>query len=280
MILDTHVHLIYRNRLSYPWLKSVEALDNDATYDDYQRTARRIGISGALHMEVDVADEDRDAETDMVRSLMELPDSLIRGAIASCRPESDNFASWFDLQIERAEVKGLRRVLHVAPDELSTTSLFRENVKRLADTSMTFDLCVLPSQIPLAIELVDYCPRVSFVLDHCGVPDIKGGAFEPWKTHIAEMSRRENVTAKISGVMAYTDTENWTLDDIRPFVEHTISKFGWNRVVWGSDSPVCTLGGHLETWVAATHALLNNCSADEKGKLLFHNARNLWNLTS
>jgi len=280
MIIDTHLHLIYRKRLSYPWLRSFEFLDRDATYDDYQRIAKRVGIGGALHMEVDVADADRDAETDLVRSLMDTPDSLIRGAIASCRPESADFPAWLERQADRMEVKGLRRVLHVVPDEVSTSSTFRDNVKRLSDTHLTFDLCVLPRQIPLAIQLVDYCPQVSFVLDHCGVPDIKGGQFDSWSLSVTELSKRTNVTAKISGIMAYTSTDHWILDDIRPYAEHTIKAFGWDRVVWGSDSPVCTLGGNLETWVAATHALLTDCSSDEKSRLLHKNASILWRLSS
>ena len=76
----------------------------------------------------------------------------------------------------------------------------------------------------------------------------------------------------------YTGSEHWTLDALRPYVEHVIDVFGWQRVVWGSDSPVCTLGGNLETWVAATHALIKGCSAAEKAALLRTNAQQLWSL--
>ena len=95
---------------------------------------------------------------------------------------------------------------------------------------------------------------------------------------MTNLAQRENVMAKISGVIAYGNPDTWTLNDIRPFVEHTINAFGWQRVVWGSDSPVCTLGGQIETWVAATHALLADCSADEKAALLYENATALWSI--
>jgi predicted TIM-barrel fold metal-dependent hydrolase len=84
--------------------------------------------------------------------------------------------------------------------------------------------------------------------------------------------------AKISGVVAYADPESWTAETLRPYVEHTIESFGWDRVVWGSDWPVCTLGGGLSTWVAATHALLSGASAEERTKLLSGNARRIWGL--
>ena len=78
-------------------------------------------------------------------------------------------------------VKGFRRVLHVVPDAVSEGALFRENVRRIAGSGLTFDLCVLPRQMKQAIALVDLAPDVQFVLDHCGVPDIKGGVEHPWR---------------------------------------------------------------------------------------------------
>lgn len=277
-MIDTHLHLIYRDKLNYPWLSNTEALNRDSTYDSYHTIARRIGISGALHMEVDVAESDQIAETDLIKELMDNPDCLLRGAIASCRPESTEFAAFLERQSQRAEVKGFRRILHMAPDDVSTTPVFRNNIKRLSGTRLTFDLCVLATQIPLAVELVDHCPDVQFILDHCGVPDIKGRDLSSWQKHMSDIAQRPNVTAKISGVMAYGDLDSWTLDDLRPYVEHTIKCFGWDRVVWGSDSPVCTLGGNIETWVAATHVLLEGCSADEKASLLHANATRIWSL--
>jgi predicted TIM-barrel fold metal-dependent hydrolase len=79
-------------------------------------------------------------------------------------------------------------------------------------------------------------------------------------------------------VVAYADPDSWTVDTLRPFFEHSVASFGWDRVIWGSDWPVCTLGGGLTTWVAATHALTAGCSLDERAGLYQRNARRLWNL--
>ena len=92
------------------------------------------------------------------------------------------------------------------------------------------------------------------------------------------LAERPNVTAKISGVVAYGDPDSWGLDDIRPFVDATIEAFGADRIVWGSDSPVCNLGGGLPTWVAATHALTSAWSKDERDALYSGNALKLWRL--
>lgn len=278
MIVDTHLHVIDQSALDYPWLASVEPLNRDWIYDEYERDARRAGISGTLHMEVDVAPARIEDETGYVGTLADRPDSLIVGAIASCRPEEAGFAAYLECQRANSLVKGFRRVLHVMPDELSEQPLFRENLKRLGGTGLTFDLCVLPRQLDKAITLADLAPDVTFILDHCGVPDIAGDVRQPWRDGIAEIARRPNVIAKVSGVVAYADAETWIAETLRPWVEHTINAFGWDRVVWGSDWPVCTLGGGLTAWVAATHALLDGASEDERRKLLSENARRVWSL--
>lgn len=278
MIIDTHLHLIDRSALRYPWLAGVPALDRDFSYDEYAGEARRVGIGRVLHMEVDVEENDIEAEIAYVQKLSAGSDNMIRGAIAACRPEDPGFAAYLERQKSNPFVKGFRRVLHVMPDELSDSALFRGNLKRIGGSGLTFDLCVLPRQLPRAAALADLAPDVQFVLDHCGVPDLKGGGFEPWRAAISEMARRDNVVAKISGVVAYADPETWTVETLRPYVEHTIESFGWDRVVWGSDWPVCTLGGGLSTWVAATHALLSGASVDERTKLLSGNARRIWRL--
>lgn len=278
MIIDTHLHLIDQSALSYPWLADVPALNRDFSYAEYAREAERAGISDILHMEVDVDAAHQQEEVDTVKALSRQPGNRIRGMIAACRPEEESFAGYMERQAADPFVKGLRRVLHVMSDELSEGALFRRNIQRLQGSGLTFDLVVQPHQIPKAAALADLAPDVQFVLDHCGVPDIKAGTEHPWRENVAEIARRPNVVAKISGVVAYADPERWTVETLRPWVEHTISSFGWDRVVWGSDWPVCTLGGGLLHWIAATHALLDGCSDDERRKLLSGNARKIWKL--
>ncbi|WP_417417768.1 amidohydrolase family protein [Hoeflea sp.] len=278
MIIDTHLHVVDPSALDYPWLAIVPALNQAWPYAAYELEARRAGIARTLHMEVDVAPERIEDETGYIGTLAARPDSLIAGAIASCRPEEAGFAAYLDQQRDNPLIKGFRRVLHVMPDDLPEQPLFRENIKRMTGSGLTFDLCMLPHQLPNAMALADLAPEVTFILDHCGVPDIKGDARQPWQDNITELAKRQNVIAKISGVVAYADGDSWVADTLRPWVEHTISSFGWDRVVWGSDWPVCTLGGGLLAWVAATHALLQGASAAEKQKLLSGNAQRIWNL--
>ncbi|WP_327206619.1 amidohydrolase [Rhizobium beringeri] len=278
MFIDTHLHIIDRSALPYPWLSDAPALDHDFLYETYASEARRCGITTVLHMEVDVDPAAMQAETDHVASIAKKEGSLIAGAIVSCRPEEESFAAYLERQKADPFVKGFRRVLHVVPDDVSEGALFRENITRISGSGLTFDLCTLPHQASRVTALIDLAPDVQFVLDHCGVPDIRSDAFQPWKVGISEIARRPNVVCKVSGVVAYADAKTWTAQTLQPYLEHVIASFGWDRVVWGSDWPVCTLGGGLSSWVAATHAMLSGVSEAERSKLLFANAQRLWSL--
>jgi predicted TIM-barrel fold metal-dependent hydrolase len=277
-IIDTHLHLIYRNRLSYPWLANVPALDRDARYERYSEEAKRCGVAGALHMEADVAEPDIEVETRNVQDLKLEGAGLLCGAISSCRPENPDFPAFLEGALSNPFVKGFRRILHVVPDDLSERPLFRENLKRLSGAGRPFDLCVRPDQLDRAMALVDACPDVPFVLDHCGAQSITAPMAQLWRARIAEIARRSNVTAKVSGVVAYMDPKTWVLGDVRPYVETVIERFGWDRVVWGSDWPFCTVTSSLSIWLAGSHALTMGASADERDKLFAANARRLWRL--
>jgi len=278
MIIDTHLHIVDWSAVRYPWTAGEPALNRNFLYEEYAREAWRGGITQALHMEVDADPADIQAEIDYVSGKAREPDSLIVGALAACRPEEPGFPAFLERQQANPLVKGFRRVLHVVADDVSEGALFRENIRRLSGTGLTFDIVIKPKLIPKAIALIDLAPDVQFVLDHCGVPDIRNGAEHPWREHVAEIARRPNIVGKISGIVAYADPVNWTAETLRPYVEHMIASFGWDRVVWGSDWPVCTLGGGLSTWLAATHALIAGASNDERTRLLSGNARRLWRL--
>lgn len=278
-LIDTHLHLIYRDSLAYAWLGSEPTLAaRDWTYELYAAEAHPLGITDCLHMEVDVAEADIDRETEFVRSLAGNPARHIRAAVANARPEDAGFAAKLDRVRDDPFVRGFRRILHVVPDDVSRTQTFRENVSRLADTGLTFDICMRSDQLGIAAELVDACPGVAFVLDHCG-----GGSasrpdrFAAWKVALIELARRPGVVAKVSGVIG-TVGDGWTLGDLKPVVETTIEAFGWDRVVWGSDWPWSAQRASLADWIEAAHRLVEGASETEREKLFHRNAARVYRI--
>jgi predicted TIM-barrel fold metal-dependent hydrolase len=153
MIIDTHLHLIDKSALNYPWLGDVPALNRDFLFETYRKQAERCGIKAALHMEVDVSAPEIVAETAHIMAISGQNNGYIKGAIASCRPEEPGFAEYLEQSRSNPFIKGFRRVLHVVPDNVSEGALFRENIKRLEGTGLTFDLCTLTHQIDKVLAL-------------------------------------------------------------------------------------------------------------------------------
>lgn len=274
--IDTHLHLIHPGRFRYDWTAEIPALKGNFGLVEYREAAEGCGITESIFMEVDVPWEQASSEAAFFCSLAEDPASRIAGVIAACRPENPDFESLLE-SLAHPKLLGFRRVLHTQPDGLSTGALFRENIRRIGKTGLTFDLCMLPKQLENGAALIDACADTRFILDHCGVPDIASADLSFWRGQLQEISRRPNVFCKISGIIAYASGDI-TADMLRPVVEHAIACFGWDRVVWGSDWPVCNLTSDLRTWMSLLEEILSGCSADELARLHHHNARNVYRI--
>lgn len=277
-IIDTHQHLWDKDLFQYSWLDSVPQLNRSFRMADYLTATQGLNVVKSVHLEADVDEPYMLEETKHLLALADQPDNPLEAIVACGRPEHDSFKSYLDKIAGHRRVKGIRRVLHTQPDEVGQGATFLKNVAVLAEYGLSFDICVLARQLPVAIRLISQCPDVAFVLDHCGVPQIKEKQLEPWRTHIREIAKFPNVSCKISGLVAYADPASWTAEDLRPFVEHVIANFGWDRVVFGSDWPVCTLSASYRQWVETLQALTRHAGDANQRKLFHDNAIRIYRL--
>ena len=273
-LLDTHQHLVYREKASYGWTKDIPPLaEGNFTLDDYQTLTEGLGIGGTLFMETGVDDPDYQQETRFVKSLADNSDNGMIGLISSIRPESDEaFETWLEETIEMGVV-GYRRILHVMPDDTSQSDIFRNNVRKIGVSGKTFDICFLPGQLPIACELAKACENTKLILNHCGVPDIAGNGLDPWRQDIKALAQIPNVICKLSGLMAYCAPGTSSLETIEPYVDHVLNCFGPNRMVWGSDWPVVNLAKGLPEWIAVTRKILGKLSVDEASSIAYGTAQ-------
>ena len=273
-LLDTHQHLVYREKASYGWTKDIPSLaEGNFTLDDYKTLTEGLGIGGTLFMETGVDDPDYQQETRFVKSLADNSDNGMIGLISSIRPESDEaFETWLEETIEMGVV-GYRRILHVMPDDTSQSDIFRKNVRKIGVSGKTFDICFLPGQLPVACELAKACENTKLILNHCGVPDIAGNGLDPWRQDIKALAQIPNVICKLSGLMAYCAPGTSSLETIEPYVDHVLNCFGPNRMVWGSDWPVVNLAKGLPEWIAVTRKILGKLSADEASSIAYGTAQ-------
>jgi predicted TIM-barrel fold metal-dependent hydrolase len=277
-IVDAHQHLWDLDLFRYAWLEQFPALNRSFRMEDYLAAAKGIVVEKTVHLEADVDEPFMLDEMGLLLQLADQSDNPLAAVVASGRPESKEFPTFLEKIFGHPKLKGIRRVLHTQPDDLSTSKTFVENVQSLAAHGLSFDICVLERQLPLAIRLVSRCPDVTFILDHCGVPRIKEKLLDPWRTNIREIAKFSNVFCKISGLVAYADPNNWTAEDLRPYIDHVIECFGWDRVMFGSDWPVCTLSASFRQWIDALLSLIRNAGETNQRKLFHDNAVRIYRL--
>ena len=277
-IVDAHQHLWDLDVFHYAWLEQLPVLNRSFRMNDYRDATNGLAIEKSVHLEADVDEPFMVDETKHLLRLADRADNPLEGVVACGRPESNEFRTYLEKILGHPKLKGIRRVLHTQPDNLGQSETFIENVHSLAGNNLSFDICVLARQLPLAIRLVSRCPDVTFILDHCGVPQVKEKILDPWRSDLHEIAKFPNVFCKISGLIAYADPHNWAAENLRPYVDHSMECFGWDRVMFGSDWPVCTLSASYRQWVNALLSLTRGAGEANQRKLFHENAIRVYRL--
>src|SRR5260370_8826460 len=263
----------------YAWLRQLPDLNRSFRMNDYLAATNGLPIETLVHLEADGDEPFMLDETMHLLRLADCADNPLEGVVACGRPESKEFKTCVDKIAGHPKLKGIRRVLHTRPDDLGQSETFIENVCSLAGYGLSFDICVLARQLPLPIRLVSQCPYVTFILDHCAVPHATTKILDPRRSLIREIAKFPNIFCKISGLIAYADPNNWTAEDLRPYVDHAIECFGWDRVMFGSDWPVCTLSASYRQWVDVLLSLTRSAGAANQKKLFHDKAIRVYRLT-
>jgi L-fuconolactonase len=190
---------------------------------------------------------------------------------------------WLDLTASdvRAAIDRLRSVRggqslvgirHQAEDERDPRWLLRPSVLRglraVGAAGLVYDLLVRAPQRPAAHAVAERLPEVPFILDHAGKPGIAAGERAPWTSWIAGIATLPNVVCKLSGLITEAPWDGWTTELIRPYAEHVLSCFGADRVMFGSDWPVCELAGSYADVLELTHDLLSGATETERAAVL------------
>ena len=276
-IIDTHQHLWDTANLEYSWLEDFDLLAKRYTAEDYREAIGDLNVVKSVHVEGDPAETDVVKEVEWLTEIAET-DGMI-GAIAAAAPlEKPNAEAILAQLVEFGFVVGVRRMAwhHPNPQFYASPELIN-GVKLLTKFDLSFELCANQTQLPAAIALVKATPDVRHALNHCGGPDIKGGQFEPWATHIRELAAFENVHCKVSGLVT-TASENWTREELKPYIRHLMETFGYERLMFGSDWPVCTLAATYQEWVAVLLWAVEDASDSEKNRLFYENASGFYSV--
>lgn len=279
-IIDSHLHIYDPAALSYPWMKSVPALDAPHGTADYFASIRPVEVEAAVFVEVDAAAHLKQEEAEFVVAAARAEPRL-RGMVAGIAIDRGaDTAKALDKLRELPLLRGVRDLIERRADEpgWALRDAFVAGVQSLAALGLSFDLCLYAKQIREATELVRLCPNVSFVLDHIGKPDIKGGKYEPWAEDLSALALLPNVTCKISGVVTEADHQSWQEDQILPYLRHAINCFGYDRVMFGGDWPVSELATSFPRWVALVDRSCAAATPSERRRLFRDNSERFYRI--
>lgn len=253
MIVDAHHHLWDPNHREYPWL-SGEALT--PIHRPYSFNDLTTVIGSQVRSTILVQTVSSTSETEEFLATAEASNGLIAGVVGWLDLTSPN------LDHLRAAPGGhlLVGIRHQVEGEPDPEWLLRKQVlaglRELGAAGLVYDLLVRAPQRAAAYAAARQLPDVSFVLDHAGKPRIATGEWNPWASWIANLAQLPNVTCKLSGLITEANWQTWSTADIRPYARHVLDCFGPNRVMFGSDWPVCELAASYTDVLTLAQTLL------------------------
>ncbi|MFJ4674222.1 amidohydrolase family protein [Kitasatospora purpeofusca] len=282
-LVDAHHHVWDLDRRPQPWLDEPghEPIRRTHTVDDLRRTATRTISGRRLTSTVLVQCVTSVAETRELLALAE-QDPLIGAVVGWADLTSPAIGDVLDDLRSGPGGGHLRALRHVVQGEDDPEWLQRHTVERglraVRDSGLGYDALIRSDQLPQAIRLAQRLPDLPLVLDHAGKPPV-GRALSDWEPKLRALAGSPHVRCKFSGLITEADHRTWTIDDIRPVRDVLLDAFGPDRLMFGSDWPVCVLAGGWNHWAATVEVLLGDCSESEKQAVLSGTATSFYRLS-
>lgn len=263
--IDAHHHLWCYNAAHFPWMgEGMEILRRNYLTGDLEEVAHSVGVSGTMVVQARQTTEETEWLSDVASR-----STLIQGVVGWAPLIDPNLAPLLERLATLPKVKGIRHILH---DEADPLYMLREDFQRglslLKDHDLRYDLLIFESHLPQAIALVDRHPHQIFIVDHVAKPRIRERRLSPWRENLKELSRRENVYCKLSGMVTEADWNFWSEDDLKPYLETVFQAFTPQRTMFGSDWPVITLAATYEQWLTIVRNSIESMSHSEQERIL------------
>lgn len=277
MRIDSHQHFWRYNSEEYGWIdENMSSLRRDFLPEDLGPELMHAGFDGCIAVQVRQTLEE-------TRWLLELADSFpfVLGVIG-----------WVDLRTENARQQlarftndpkflGVRHIVQSeADDRFLLQPEFLHGIEMLAEFNLSYDILIYPRHLPVAAEFVGRFPSQRFVLDHMAKPLIKSRGVEPWSLDIRDLAKFPNVFCKLSGLVTEADWQSWKPNDIAPYLEVAMDCFGPDRLMIGSDWPVCTVAGSYSRVLNLVMEFLGKYSESVREAVLGGTAMKFWDLKS
>jgi L-fuconolactonase len=273
--IDAHQHFWRYNPAEHAWMTDEMAgLRRDFMPPDLEPLLHAVGFDGCVTIQVRQNLEE-------TRWLLELADrhDFIRGVVGWVDLRSPDLDSELRPFAGRKKLVGIRHIVQdEADDEFVLREDFRRGIARLAEFGLRYDVLIYPRQLPAAIKLVREFPDQGFVLDHIAKPAIAEGKLAPWEAGVRELARSANLYCKLSGMVTEARWKEWSAGDFRPYLDVVFEAFGPERLMIGSDWPVCTLSASYESAMRVVMEYIEQFPAAVQDGILGENCARFYGL--
>ncbi len=277
MRIDSHQHFWHYNPNEHVWMTDeMKLLKHDYLPEELKPRLDRAGIHGTVAVQARQSLQ----ETDWLLELADQHD-FIKGVVGWVDLRSPQVHEQLAMRAPRPKLRGVRHVIHDEPDDcFILLPDFLRGLALLEEFNLTYDLLLFPKHLPVATEVVAQFPRQRFVLDHIAKPMIKTQAFGPWDQDLRALARFDNVWCKVSGMVTEAAWGQWKLADFKRYLDVVFDCFGPERLMFGSDWPVCTLAAQYAEVVLIVQDYIRGLSVEAQDRIFGGNAVEFYGLAA
>ncbi|MBC7913248.1 MAG: amidohydrolase family protein [Pyrinomonadaceae bacterium] len=273
--IDSHQHFWRFDAVRDSWINDeMNAIRRDFLPQDLEPILKEHNLDGCIAVQADQSEEQN-------AFLLELAaaNSFIKGIVGWIDLRSESIKDSLEFYKGYDKIKGFRHVLQGEEDRsLMLRDEFKKGISLLESYNYTYDILIYPDQLKFTEEFVGSFPNQRFVIDHIAKPNIKDKHIEDWATDIKAVAEHYNVCCKVSGMVTEADWNNWTAADFTPYLDLIFEAFGSNRVMFGSDWPVCEVAGGYQKMITLVQDYTTQLTQNEQNQFWGQNAINFYNL--
>jgi L-fuconolactonase len=274
-LIDAHQHFWKYTPADYSWIEdSMSGLRTDFLPPQLEREAKTLAIDGVISVQARQTLE----ETEWLLNLAQQHE-FIRGVVGWAPLTLPDLRDLLDAFSENLKLKGVRHVLQTEPDDnYMLRDDFNAGIGCLEEFGLVYDILIFERHLPQTISFVDRHPNQTFVLDHIAKPRIREGVLSPWRENLQQLAERPNVFCKISGMVTEADYNSWTEEQLAPYFEVVLNTFQPERLMFGSDWPVCLVATTYSSWFSLLSKQIQSLSESERDLILGHTAIRVYRL--
>jgi L-fuconolactonase len=236
MVIDSHQHFWNYDPDTHSWIDdSMAVIRADYLPEELEAVLNANGVDGCIAVQAE-------HEVSETKKLLEYADyhTFIKGVVGWVDLQSSSVTEDLAILTQNTALKGIRHIVQgEEDDQFLLRRAFMDGIALLKTYDLCYDILIYPHQLDQTIEFVRRFPEQPFVVDHLAKPEIKAGKMKEWANLMSRLAASENVACKISGMVTEADFKHWTPESIKPYMEHVLDAFGTDRLLYGSDWPVC-----------------------------------------